>query len=107
MSPIDISLSPAESFQADPDAWKESTRAYRCHILLTQEDDCGYSAIVLNLPGAGSCGDTEDEAVHNAREAVCGVIESYLADGEDVPWIDSLTAEIPKNSRQLWILVHV
>ncbi len=31
-------------------------------ICLIPEEQGGYSAIVLNLPGAGSCGDSEEEA---------------------------------------------
>lgn len=97
----------AKSFEADPNAWSKNTHAYRCHILLTKDDDGGYSAVVLNLPGAGSCGDTEEEAIENVREAICGVVESYIADNEEIPWIDSLARSIPEHAKQLWILVHV
>ncbi len=36
------------------DDWSETT-AYRCHVCLICEEDGTFSAIVLNLPGAGSC----------------------------------------------------
>lgn len=108
MATVEIDLNNnAKSYETDLEAWTESPRSYRCHILLAREDDGGYSAIVLNLPGAGSCGDTQEEAVLNAREAVCGVIESYLENGEEVPWKDSLTADIPDNAQHKWVLVHV
>lgn len=55
---------------------------------IIQEDDGGFSAIALNLPGAGSCGDTEAEAVENAREAISGVLETYEELGQGVPWRD-------------------
>ena len=108
MSTVEIDLSNnAESRTVGKDAWTESKKTYRCHILLLKEDDGSYSALVLNLPGAGSCGDTEEEAMRNVREAAAGAIESYLNHDEDIPWADSLAAEIPDNGKQRWILVHV
>jgi len=108
MSTAEIELSNnAESCTVGKDAWTESKKAYRCHILLLKEEDGSYSALVLNLPGAGSCGDTEEEAVRNVREAVAGAIESYLDADEDIPWSDSLTEDIPESGKQKWILVHV
>lgn len=53
---------------------------------IIKEDDGGYSAIALNLPGAGSCGDTETEAVDNAIEAIRAVMEVYREHGDDIPW---------------------
>jgi len=79
-------------------------RSYRCHLAILKDEDGRFSVIVLNLPGAGSCGDTEDEAVHNAREAVTGVIESYIEDGEEIPWKTEYS--IPEDSKLKWILVN-
>jgi predicted RNase H-like HicB family nuclease len=76
---------------------------YRCHVGLIREDDGSFSAIVLNLPGAGSCGDTEEEALQNVREAVLGVIESHLDAGEEVPWTDSASEDIPADATHKWI----
>ena len=67
------------NLNVNADAWSES-KAYRCHVLLIQEEDGTYSGIVMNLPGAGSCGDTEEETLANVREAVCvcyGGVDSY------------------------------
>ena len=85
--------------------WSER-RAYRCHVCLIREDDGSFSAVVLNLPGAGSCGDTEEEALQNVRESVLGVIESYLAAGDEIPWKDSLSEGIPEGAKHKWILVN-
>ena len=89
------------------DQWATKKNCYRCHISLIKEDDGGYSAIVLNLPGVGSCGDTEEEATGNVREAVSGAIESYLDAGEEIPWEDSIAADIPDDAKHKWILVNV
>ena len=85
--------------------WKNST-AYRCHVLLVREDDGTFSGVVLNLPGAGSCGDSEDEALANVREAMAALIESYQAANQEIPWVDSSQAEIPAGARQKWVLVN-
>ncbi len=82
-------------------------RAYRCHLAVVKEDDGTFSAIVLNLPGTGSCGDTEEEATLNAREAIAGTIETYIEDREEIPWIDITAYSIPNGAAQKWILVHV
>lgn len=62
--------------------------------------------MVLNLPGAGSCGATEEEAIENAKEAVSGVIESYLEAGEEIPWKDSSSESIPAGATHKWIIVN-
>jgi len=80
--------------------------AYRCRVCLIPEDDGTWSAIVLNLPGAASCGNTEEEALANAREAIVGLIESYLADREPIPWNDAKPNDIPQGATQTWILVN-
>lgn len=77
---------------------------HRCQVAITRDDDGGYSAIVLNLPGAGSCGATEEEALENAKQAVDGVVESYRDDGIEVPWADAF--ELPANASLRWIVVN-
>ncbi len=108
MSTIELANNAAQS-PLVTQAWR-STRAYRCHIGLIKEDDGQFSAIVLNLAGTGSCGDTEEEALNNVREAVLGVIESYLESGEEIPWMNSISEtsaeDIPEGAKLTWILVN-
>ena len=78
----------------------------RCHVAILREDDGTFSAIVLNLPGAGSCGDSEDEAIANIRESVIGVVESYLHAGERIPWAEPTSYKIPEGAKLKWILVN-
>ena len=85
-------------------AWSNQN-VFRIHILITKDEDDSYSAVALNLPGAGSCGETEEEALANAKEAIRGVLESY-GDGE-IPWRDSSSDEIPFGAKQKWIVVNV
>jgi predicted RNase H-like HicB family nuclease len=83
--------------------WSPSP-AHRFHILLTKDDPDSFSAVVLNLPGAGSCGSTEEEAMENVKEAIRGVLEAYKASGQDIPWKDSAGADIPPGTKQKWII---
>jgi predicted RNase H-like HicB family nuclease len=94
-----------DSVIVPPDDWKPQ-KVYRCHICLIPEEDGTFSVVVLNLPGAGSCGRTKEEAIENVREAVLGVIESYSAHGEEIPWKNAEPEDIPANGMPKWILVN-
>lgn len=59
------------------------TRRYT--ILLEPEADGGYHAFCPALPGCHTQGDTFDEAVANAQEAVELYLESLLAHNEPLP----------------------
>lgn len=83
-------------------------RTVRVHIAILREADGAFSVIALNLPGAGSCGDTEEEAIENTREAVRGVVHSHMDDSEEIPWLDTSDYDsIPDGAKLKWILVHV
>jgi predicted RNase H-like HicB family nuclease len=80
--------------------------SYRCHVLLITEDDGTLSGVALNLPGAGSCGASEEEVIANVQEAVKGVIDSYRRSGKVIPWVDSTHSKLPDGAKQKWILVN-
>lgn len=46
-------------------------------IVLRQEEEGGYSAQCLELPGAVSEGDAKEEALRNIREAIEGYLEAF------------------------------
>lgn len=58
-------------------------RTYR--ILLTPEEEGGFSVSVPALPGCFTQGETIQEAIQMAREAISLYVESLEADGEPVP----------------------
>jgi predicted RNase H-like HicB family nuclease len=80
-------------------------KGYRLHLLILKDDENSYSAVALNLPGAGSCGDSIEEAVENAKEAISGVLEEYNSSGVPIPWKDSSAVEIPLGAIQKWIII--
>ena len=102
----EIFANDAATFRIARADWKPSP-GRRFHILITKDDTDSFSAVVLNLPGAGSCGSTEEEAMENVKEAIRGVLEAYKAAGQDIPWYDSSAADIPPGAMQKWIILNV
>ena len=65
-----------------------------------EPDEGGYSVIVPSLPGCVTQGDTVEEALANAREAIEGHVAVMLQRGEEI-LDDSIppsvvTVEIPR-----------
>lgn len=54
-------------------------------ILLRKEEEGGYTVIVPTLPGCITYGETIDEAIEMAKEAIELYIESLIEHGEDIP----------------------
>ncbi|MHB0871116.1 MAG: type II toxin-antitoxin system HicB family antitoxin [Chloroflexota bacterium] len=65
-------------------------KEYRYTIILHPEpEEGGYSVTVPALPGCFAQGDTLEEAVAMAREAIATHIEGLIEDGEPVPVEDA------------------
>ena len=61
-----------------------ATRRYT--VLLTPEpEEGGYSVSVPVLPGCLAQGDTDEEALANARSVIAFQLESRRAEGEPIP----------------------
>lgn len=54
-------------------------------ILLRKESEGGYTVTVPTLPGCVTFGESIDEAIAMAREAIELYIEDLLEHGEEVP----------------------
>jgi antitoxin HicB len=54
-------------------------------ILLKKEPEGGFTVFVPSLPGCITYGDTVDESIINAKEAIELYIESLKAHGEEIP----------------------
>jgi antitoxin HicB len=54
-------------------------------VLLRKEPEGGYTVMVPSLPGCVTYGDTVEEAIEMAKEAIELYIESLKAHGEEVP----------------------
>ena len=60
-------------------------RLLNYRILLRKEPEGGYTVIVPSLPGCITCGDTIEEAIKMAKDAIKGYIESLQKHNEPVP----------------------
>ena len=54
-------------------------------ILLKKEPEGGFTVFVPSLPGCITFGDTVDESIINAKEAIELYIESLKSHGEEIP----------------------
>jgi antitoxin HicB len=54
-------------------------------ILEPDNEEGGYTVTVPALPGCITQGETIEQCIERAREAIAGYIESLIADGELVP----------------------
>ena len=62
---------------------RQNGLSYR--VLLTKELEGGYTVTVPSLPGCVTYGDTVDEAIRMAREAIDLYLESLEAHGDPIP----------------------
>lgn len=62
----------------------------RYPIVIHKDPDSDYGVTVPDLPGCFSGGDTLDEAIEMAHEAITCHIEGLLMDGQPIPELRSL-----------------
>lgn len=68
-----------------------------------------YGVTVPDLPGCFSAGDTLDEAIKNAKEAITGHIELTVELGHDIPAVSTIEALAtnPDYAGYTWALVEI
>lgn len=79
---------------------------YECRVLLCPEQDGGYSAHALRIPGVVSQGESLEEALANIADAFRAAVSIYLEDGGTIPWA-TVEMDRPKGWIERWILVNV
>ena len=55
------------------------------HVALQKEPQGGYVARCLELPGALTQGETEDETLANMKDAILTIIDMMREQGEPIP----------------------
>jgi predicted RNase H-like HicB family nuclease len=90
--------------EPEPEPESKIIKAYSVVLFVSKDDNGIWSAVAPGLPGAGSCGDTEAQAIENAKEAIAGVLECYDSDA-DIPW--KTIPALPSDTKQLKTIVHV
>ena len=73
------------------------------------EDGQSYGVIVPDIPGCFSAGDTIEDALHQAREAIEGHLQLLAEDGLKIPKPGMIGdhAENPELAGLIWALVEV
>ncbi|WP_380184172.1 type II toxin-antitoxin system HicB family antitoxin [Kalamiella sp. sgz302252] len=68
-----------------------------------------YGVTVADLPGCFSAGDTLDDAIANAKDAITGHIELLIELGQDIPTISTVEslAKNPDFAGYTWALVDI
>ena len=67
-------------------------RVLNYRVLLRKEKEGGFTVIVTSLPGCITYGETLEEALAMAREAIELYLDSLIAEGEEIP-TDETTLE--------------
>ncbi len=81
-------------------------RVYRVRILLTPEEEGGFSVHAPSLPGAVSQGDTEEEALAMIQDAAREILRAYDDLGEQARWNrDPVATEQGQIER--WVVIDV
>ena len=77
-------------------------QTYTYTIELEPTEPCGYAVTVPALPGVLTFGDTVEEAMAMARDAIALHLEGLRAHGEQIP-----TEQAPKRKRRVRVPVDV
>ncbi|KTS18387.1 phage-like protein [Pantoea dispersa] len=73
------------------------------------DETTAYGVTVPDLPGCFSAGDTLEEAVKNAKEAIIGHLELMVELGQDIPAVSDLKSlmKSAEFAGYVWVLVDV
>ena len=81
----------------------------RYPVVIHHEEDCAYGVIVPDLPGCFSAGESVDDAINQAKEAIECHLEGLIIEGEPVPTARDISAHAanPDYADGIWALVDV
>ncbi len=79
---------------------------YQFEIAVCPEAEGGYSVVVPELAGVVTEGDTVDEAIAHAAEAIQGALLVYKEDGGSIPIRRDGQPNLPADCIRKWIVVN-
>ena len=56
-----------------------------CYLVFVEHDDAGYSAVFPDFPGAGTSGDTFEEALARAEDNLAAHIDGMVQESLEIP----------------------
>jgi predicted RNase H-like HicB family nuclease len=71
-------------------------RVLNYRVLLRKEPEGGYTVLVPSLPGCVSFGETIEDAIDAAREAIDLYLESLKEHGEAIPTEEEAEQSLPQ-----------
>jgi predicted RNase H-like HicB family nuclease len=88
---------------------KAEVLAMRFPVALHTDDGKQFGVTVPDIPGCFSAGDSEDEALDNAREAILGHLELLAEMGEEIPAAQAIAVHRsdPDFDGAIWGFVEV
>ena len=81
----------------------------RYPVVIHKDPECAYGVTVPDLPGCFSAGDTLEQAVEHAEEAIECHLEGMIEDGEAIPEpkpVEDHRAN-PDFANGIWVLIAV
>jgi predicted RNase H-like HicB family nuclease len=79
----------------------------RYPIVIHKNLDSSYGVTAPDLPGCFSAGDTLEEAMLNATEAIECHIQGLLIDGEEIPRPQSMEVHRPNSQDCIWSIIKI
>ncbi|NEV62867.1 type II toxin-antitoxin system HicB family antitoxin [Thiorhodococcus minor] len=78
-------------------------------LALHTDDGVAYGVTVPDLPGCFSAGETLDQAIENAYEAIDAHVELLMDEGESLPELRPLAIHQanPDLSGAVWVVIEV
>lgn len=97
---------PAEHQDSPVIAWKYLDRETYYILVYLFAEDGNVTALAAHLPGLASQGRTEEKALDNLAEAFRGLLESYRAAEQPVPWQETPIEAPEEDFTKGWITVE-
>ena len=78
-------------------------------IVIHKDKNSDYGVTVPDLPGCFSAGETIEEAIDNAKEAILCHLEGLQIDNEDIPLPNSVETHQNNNdyTKGTWVLIKI
>lgn len=92
--------------QVTPQPLPDECHSFECRGFMYEDEDGGFCAYAIRLPGVYGEGETVDEAFADLCEAFQMALELYYEEGKQIPWRDRQVDEA-RHGVERWAVVNV